>query len=1002
MLKNAKSVLWGRKSGLKGFFDRNLRRAKNWTAALIGLYLFGAFPIIHTGLRSLHNCFASWNLVPSPYVCNQTATHMFAKLSDSIDAMLISDVFGYDMTISWFNPPENDAKLKAIYVEYKFSNNKNDIGPPYKGTGIEQGPSPIKVYADRPNSKRNRAYTLNDKRNPTFTLKGVPESAQQGKYLILALRAVDTAGNSSAYSSTIWDPAEISGNNDPPIATTKGTELSFPAHRAGRLSGEDSWDIDGSVSDFNWRITDENGWEKWISGKNAFWEPPQEGQYLVQLFVTDDRGKGSRAGAIVRVEPGDRESPGDWEGPTAYIEDFASFTDQLSVAGTVCDDAGIGGLELKVNGTDIPFSMTNAGTLCWDFASSAVESGGDGEYVWEVAVWDNNSNYTSRTYTQTIITAPSLFETDTEVALGSDNFTIRSDFTGAGITDAYYSFDGLDEIITLTPRYVTPNSGYLTINDPELLYRLVKQYGELRFLRTLVNGVGTEVTQTGTFRFESEEAPGKRLVPINGQPMFSMDDPLDWNNQYPGVIEIDQDHDYIVEGTASLAVTYSCNAPYSRRFIWTSVPPDKQDITGKKKALVSIKSDNDVVLGLMGSNGSVDTPISWFDVKSGESVYEVALENWGDFIDRFYLRILGEEPFKAGVDNIVFVDDVVQGPVLSGQRLCVKTDSLNRWDVDSFPEIISIGLDRNRKTEGNASVLVDYAYNPAFLEGYVSYLIPSADRDCSGMGFLSFFAELETGESVHVSISGENNGVYTPIEWLTIVPGANYYTVDISEWDRDDLRTLHIGLLGAEGMDYRLRLDDIELSEAAQSGGNFEWMRLENFNEADWVPWNSEVCSLSLDSERAHGGTSLKVDFTYDGSAGSQVGIGKEISGRDLSGFDTLRIWSKADFVYGAETREYGILAGNEEKYSDEEWFEAGQEPGFSNVSLLGIARDAWDYFYIKFNNVEGKDHTVHFDSITLVDTKGEPSVVWSKDKNEAIVIRYDGMFRANGSARYD
>ena len=87
-----------------------------------------------------------------------------------------------EVTLAWDANTETDLAGYNIYYD-------TSSGPPYYGTGADQGDSPITVLCD----------DLDDPQNPEFTITGLDDD--QDYYF--ALTAFDNEGNESDYSNEV-------------------------------------------------------------------------------------------------------------------------------------------------------------------------------------------------------------------------------------------------------------------------------------------------------------------------------------------------------------------------------------------------------------------------------------------------------------------------------------------------------------------------------------------------------------------------------------------------------------------------------------------------------------------------------------------------------------------------------------------------------------------------------------------------------------------------------
>ena len=88
-------------------------------------------------------------------------------------------VYAADITLAWTENAESD--LAGYYIYYKTGTS----GAPYNGTGVKEGDSPIKIFADSA--------------TPEYTLHGLSDT--ETTYLVLT--AYDTGGNESLFSNEV-------------------------------------------------------------------------------------------------------------------------------------------------------------------------------------------------------------------------------------------------------------------------------------------------------------------------------------------------------------------------------------------------------------------------------------------------------------------------------------------------------------------------------------------------------------------------------------------------------------------------------------------------------------------------------------------------------------------------------------------------------------------------------------------------------------------------------
>ncbi len=91
--------------------------------------------------------------------------------------------FAADITLRW------DANTETDLAGYKLYYKIDSSGPPYEGTGADQGPSPVDIPLSN----------LSDPNNPELTITGL----DAGNIYFLVLTAYDTEGNESGYSNEV-------------------------------------------------------------------------------------------------------------------------------------------------------------------------------------------------------------------------------------------------------------------------------------------------------------------------------------------------------------------------------------------------------------------------------------------------------------------------------------------------------------------------------------------------------------------------------------------------------------------------------------------------------------------------------------------------------------------------------------------------------------------------------------------------------------------------------
>ena len=103
--------------------------------------------------------------------------------------------FAADITLRW------DANTETDLTGYKLYYSTDYSGPPYDGTGVDQGPSPVDLQLSN----------FSDPNNPEFTITGLDDD-----YIyFLVLTAYDTEGNESGYSNEVsTDTGGSSGDVD--------------------------------------------------------------------------------------------------------------------------------------------------------------------------------------------------------------------------------------------------------------------------------------------------------------------------------------------------------------------------------------------------------------------------------------------------------------------------------------------------------------------------------------------------------------------------------------------------------------------------------------------------------------------------------------------------------------------------------------------------------------------------------------------------------------------
>jgi len=112
-------------------------------------------------------------------------------------AGLASDLYGAAVTLRWdASPGQNTSGYKVYYK-------KGKPGPPYRGVGAKEGPSPINVG-----------------NTTTFTLTGLDDA----ETYYVAVTGYDTQGRESPYSSEVVIPPRFAKGGDPVKMTESGSD----------------------------------------------------------------------------------------------------------------------------------------------------------------------------------------------------------------------------------------------------------------------------------------------------------------------------------------------------------------------------------------------------------------------------------------------------------------------------------------------------------------------------------------------------------------------------------------------------------------------------------------------------------------------------------------------------------------------------------------------------------------------------------------------------------
>jgi hypothetical protein len=101
-----------------------------------------------------------------------------------------TQVHAQEVTLTWDS--HSGPGLAGYKIYYKTCNEYPRLGPPYTGTGIVEGDSPILVPLGK----------LKDPHNPEFTIHGLDKTA----IYFFAVTAYDSEGKESNYSKEIRYP----------------------------------------------------------------------------------------------------------------------------------------------------------------------------------------------------------------------------------------------------------------------------------------------------------------------------------------------------------------------------------------------------------------------------------------------------------------------------------------------------------------------------------------------------------------------------------------------------------------------------------------------------------------------------------------------------------------------------------------------------------------------------------------------------------------------------
>ncbi len=119
-------------------------------------------------------------------------------------------VYSANVTLAWSTNTE--PNLAGYYIYYKNGNS----GPPYNGTGVDEGDSPIKVPV---------GYFA-DPENPEYTMHGLSDTGIS----FFVLTAYDTEGNESGFSNEVYY-IDVPASNLPPDTPN----IVYPENHSGDI-----------------------------------------------------------------------------------------------------------------------------------------------------------------------------------------------------------------------------------------------------------------------------------------------------------------------------------------------------------------------------------------------------------------------------------------------------------------------------------------------------------------------------------------------------------------------------------------------------------------------------------------------------------------------------------------------------------------------------------------------------------------------------------------------
>ncbi|MGB5850613.1 MAG: hypothetical protein WBH40_19140, partial [Ignavibacteriaceae bacterium] len=117
-------------------------------------------------------------------------------------------VYSANVTMAW--SANTEPNLAGYYIYYK----NGTSGPPYNGTGVDEGDSPIKIPV---------GYFA-DPANPEYTMHGLSDT----EISFFVLTAYDTEGNESGFSNEVYY-IDVPASNLPPDTTN----IVYPENYSG-------------------------------------------------------------------------------------------------------------------------------------------------------------------------------------------------------------------------------------------------------------------------------------------------------------------------------------------------------------------------------------------------------------------------------------------------------------------------------------------------------------------------------------------------------------------------------------------------------------------------------------------------------------------------------------------------------------------------------------------------------------------------------------------------